>query len=123
MEMNEFVIAGGALVAGVILLVVAAQFMGGEAKKAEYEDVKGDAERIAIFLDRLYYEPFEGQFEIEFDLCDIRAENGFLTVSRRERAYMIEIPHEVENFEYRDAVSLCVVKSGEVLTVLLECPA
>jgi hypothetical protein len=122
MEVNELVIIGGSLIAGVIFFIVAGNYMDSQSKSSAYSGIEGDAEWLSSLIERMANEPFDGQFETVISRSDIIASDGVLTLSRGGISRSKFVPQNVQNAELLGAVSICLLKKGNSLELFEKCP-
>ncbi len=122
MEMNEFMIAGGCLVIGVIFFVVAANYMGGQVKASESQSMSRDAQRLASLIEKVSSQPFSNSVEMNLSLCSISVEGGTLTMEQKGKKYSEFVPMSVADVNLSETASVCVVKNGDSVNLYETCP-
>lgn len=123
MEMNEFIIAGGFLIAGVVFFVVATGYMGNQAKQADISSNQKDAERIASLIEGVSNKPFDYSVAMNLSLCDISVSNGVMTLTESGRNSSAFVSKSIKDADLKEVASICVFKKGDEVTVAETCPS
>jgi hypothetical protein len=123
MEMNEFIIAGGCLIAGVVFLIAASNYMSGQTKQADISMNQKDAQRIVSLIEKISNQPYDSSAGLNLSLCDISVINGTLTFSKGGKSSSEFVPNSVKNADLKEIASICVYKTGEEVSLLEHCPS
>ena len=122
MSASQFIIMAAVVIVGIIFIVAAQKFIFSSSEETEEYKYKAEGENIVSVLDRITKETAGYvSFIYYMDLCNISVKGGVLTYERNGIESSFHVSKEVKDVVLNDISSLCVMKSGNTITLNEEC--
>ena len=118
MAASEFFIMAAIVIVGLIFVIAAQKFIGGEGIATKEAGYKAEAESLVSLINRIVTEPASHVSYCQYtDLANISIKSGILTYEKDGVKYSFPVSKEVNDVKLEETTLFCIIKVDRSITL------